>query len=47
MPIESSNHKRKAFKITGRQVPFTVFDVVLMIGLPGSGRKVEWDGEEV
>ena len=45
--IDSWDHKRKAFRIAGRKIPFTVFDVVLMTGLPGSGKEVEVDGEEV
>jgi len=44
--IYSWVHRGKAFKIASRWVPFTVFDVVLMIGLFGTGRKVELDGEE-
>jgi len=45
--IDSWDHKRKGFRIAGRKIPFTVFDVVLMTGLPRSGKKVEVDGEEV
>jgi len=37
----------KAFRIGGRRVPFSVFDVALMTGLPATGRRVELDGEEV
>jgi len=46
-PIDSWDHKKKVFRIAGRKVPFIVFDVVLMTSLPGSGKKVEVDGEEV
>ena len=45
--IDSWDRKRKAFKIAGRKVPFIVFDVVLITGSLGSGRKVEVDREEV
>jgi len=41
--IESCVCRRKAFKITGRLIPFTVFDVVLMAELLGTGRKLELD----
>ena len=37
----------KAFRIAGRRVPFSRFDVALMTGLPATGRRVELDGEEV
>jgi len=37
----------KAFRIAGRRVPFSVFDVALFTGLPATGRRVELDGEEV
>ncbi|KAJ8424167.1 hypothetical protein Cgig2_032102 [Carnegiea gigantea] len=33
-------------KIRGRLVPFTVFDVAFMTGLPTTGRRVEFDGEK-
>ena len=37
----------KAFRIGGRRVSFSVFDVALMTGLPATGRTVELEGEEV
>jgi len=37
----------KAFRISDRRVPLSVFDVALMTGLPTMGRRVELDGEEV
>ena len=37
----------KTFRIGGRRVPLSVFDVALMTGLPATGRIVELDGEEV
>jgi len=37
----------KAFRIAGRRVLFSVFDVSLFMGLPVTGKKVELDGEEV
>ncbi|KAJ8420167.1 hypothetical protein Cgig2_000257 [Carnegiea gigantea] len=39
--------RRKAFRITGREVRFMVYDVVLFTGLSGTGKKVELDREEV
>ncbi|KAJ8422403.1 hypothetical protein Cgig2_029227 [Carnegiea gigantea] len=45
--IQAWDQRRKAFRIGGREVRFTVFDVVLFTGLPGTGKKVELDGEEV
>ena len=45
--LDSWDRKMKAFKIANRKVPFTVFDVVLMTGSLGSGRKVELNGEEI
>jgi len=45
--IQALDRRRKAFRIGGREVRFTVFDVVLFTGLPGTGKKVELDGEEV
>ncbi|KAJ8428809.1 hypothetical protein Cgig2_028014 [Carnegiea gigantea] len=41
------DRRRKAFRIAGREVRFTVFDVVLFTGLPGTRKKVELDREEV
>ncbi|KAJ8426388.1 hypothetical protein Cgig2_000583 [Carnegiea gigantea] len=37
----------KAFRIGGRRVPFSVFDVALFMGLPAMGRRVELEGEEL
>ncbi|KAJ8446969.1 hypothetical protein Cgig2_006597 [Carnegiea gigantea] len=45
--IQAWDRRRKAFRIGSREVRFTVFDVVLFTGLPGTGKKVELDGEEV
>ncbi|KAJ8424183.1 LOW QUALITY PROTEIN: hypothetical protein Cgig2_028308 [Carnegiea gigantea] len=45
--IQAWDRRRKAFRIAGREVRFTVYDVVLFTGLPGTGKKVELDREEV
>ncbi|KAJ8440040.1 hypothetical protein Cgig2_020528 [Carnegiea gigantea] len=45
--IQAWDRRRKAFRIAGREVRFTVFDVVLFTGLLGTGKKVELDREEV
>ncbi|KAJ8438435.1 hypothetical protein Cgig2_004545 [Carnegiea gigantea] len=45
--IQAWDRRRKAFRIAGREVRFTVFDVVLFTCLPGTGKKVELDREEV
>ncbi|KAJ8420361.1 hypothetical protein Cgig2_023217 [Carnegiea gigantea] len=45
--IKSWDRRKKAFRVGGREVRFTVFDVVMFTGLPGIGKKVELDGEEV
>ncbi|KAJ8425565.1 hypothetical protein Cgig2_012308 [Carnegiea gigantea] len=45
--IKSWDRRRKAFRIAGREVRFTVFDVVMFTGLSGARTKVELDGEEV
>ncbi|KAJ8425180.1 hypothetical protein Cgig2_010789 [Carnegiea gigantea] len=45
--IQAWDRWRKAFRIVGREVRFTIFDVVLFTSLPGTGKKVELDGEEV
>ncbi|KAJ8430715.1 LOW QUALITY PROTEIN: hypothetical protein Cgig2_000280 [Carnegiea gigantea] len=45
--IKSWDRRRKAFRIAGREVRFMVFDVVMFTSLPGTGMKVELDGEEV
>jgi len=37
----------KAFRIAGRGVPFSMFDVSLFMGLPATGRRVQLDAEEV
>ena len=45
--IKSWDRWRKAFRIAGREVRFTVFDVVMFTGLLGTGMKVELDGDEL
>ncbi|KAJ8436519.1 hypothetical protein Cgig2_026634 [Carnegiea gigantea] len=45
--IKSWDRRRKAFRIAGREVRFTVFDIVMFTSLPGTGTKVELDGKEV
>ncbi|KAJ8425145.1 hypothetical protein Cgig2_032651 [Carnegiea gigantea] len=45
--IQAWDRRRKAFRIASREVRFTVFDVALFTGLPGTGKKVELDREEV
>ncbi|KAJ8423069.1 hypothetical protein Cgig2_009338 [Carnegiea gigantea] len=37
----------KAFRLVGRHVPFSVFDVALMTGLPALGTRIELDRLEV
>ncbi|KAJ8428806.1 hypothetical protein Cgig2_028011 [Carnegiea gigantea] len=41
--IQAWDRWRKAFRIASREVRFTVYDVVLFTGLPGTGKKVELD----
>lgn len=37
----------KAFRVGGRRVPFSVYDVALFIGLPATCRAVELNGDEM
>ncbi|KAJ8437550.1 hypothetical protein Cgig2_017903 [Carnegiea gigantea] len=37
----------KAFRVGGRRVPFSVYDVALFTGLPATGRAIELNGDEM
>lgn len=39
--------RRKTFRLANRLVPFIVFDVVLLTGLPPTGEWVEFDDDTV